>query len=162
VTLCFYDWHGAESLRGWKSLGYSRNSLLFRAWRFTAVFTKACHWTLSWARWVQSTSHSHSFKIHFDIIHPSRCWSPKWYLCSGFLCKSLYASLISQCMKISHPFQSQGLCNIPLYAILLKRRVVSPSPNTQAGRLCLARCPWLCVHHICNYYPSNAYMTQEY
>jgi hypothetical protein len=40
--------------------------------RFIAVFTRASHWIVSWARWIQSTlSHPISFKIHFNIIFPS-------------------------------------------------------------------------------------------
>jgi hypothetical protein len=44
--------------------------------RFITVFTRALHWSLSWAR-------SISFflpKIHFNIVHPPTSWSSQWSL----------------------------------------------------------------------------------
>jgi hypothetical protein len=63
--------------------------------RFIAVFIRACHWSLSWARWIQSTSSNHiylrsililSFHLRTDL--PS-CSFP-----SGLPTKILYALLI--------------------------------------------------------------------
>jgi hypothetical protein len=44
--------------------------------RFITVFTRACHWFLSWARWIQSAPY---FKIHFNIILPCTPWSNKLF-----------------------------------------------------------------------------------
>jgi hypothetical protein len=44
--------------------------------RFSTVFTRALHWTLSWTRSIQSiTSHPISLKIHFNIVHPPTSWT---------------------------------------------------------------------------------------
>jgi hypothetical protein len=37
--------------------------------RFITVFTRGLHWSLSWARSIQTTP-PHVSKIHFNIIHP--------------------------------------------------------------------------------------------
>jgi hypothetical protein len=44
---------------------------------FITVFTRTLHWTVSWAKWIQST-HSHScyFQDQFHIILPSTFRSP--------------------------------------------------------------------------------------
>jgi hypothetical protein len=42
------------------------------------VFTSARHWSLSRARWIQSTLLSYSFKVNFNIILPSTPRSFKW------------------------------------------------------------------------------------
>jgi hypothetical protein len=39
--------------------------------RFITVFTRALHWSLSWARSIQSIPyHPISLKIHLNIVHP--------------------------------------------------------------------------------------------
>jgi hypothetical protein len=44
----------------------------YGTWRFITVFIRARHWSLSWARWVQSTISRHfASKIHSNIILPS-------------------------------------------------------------------------------------------
>jgi hypothetical protein len=44
--------------------------------RFITAFTRALHWSLSWARLIQSLpSHPISLKIHFNIVHPPTSWS---------------------------------------------------------------------------------------
>jgi hypothetical protein len=47
--------------------------------RLIAVFTRALHWSLSWARSMQSIP-SHPSKIYFNIIHPPTSWSSQWSL----------------------------------------------------------------------------------
>jgi hypothetical protein len=46
--------------------------------RFITVFTRALHWSLSWARSIQS----YLSKIHFTIVHPptSSQWSISFWL----------------------------------------------------------------------------------
>jgi hypothetical protein len=44
--------------------------------RLITVFTKARHWSLPWARWIQSTTSYYLFKIHFNIIPISQLVSP--------------------------------------------------------------------------------------
>jgi hypothetical protein len=50
-----YLFHGAgQYLKSWLSLSLSKHILLsYGTRRFITVFTKARHWTLSWARWIQ-------------------------------------------------------------------------------------------------------------
>jgi hypothetical protein len=47
--------HGAEHyLKSWLSLSFSKISwFIYGTRRFITVFTKARHWTLSWASWIQ-------------------------------------------------------------------------------------------------------------
>jgi hypothetical protein len=42
--------------------------------RFITVFTRALHWSLSWARWIQSIS------SYLSKIHPPTPWSSQWSL----------------------------------------------------------------------------------
>jgi hypothetical protein len=42
--------------------------------KFITVFTRAPHWSLSWARWIQSIPFYLS-KIYFNIVHPPTSWS---------------------------------------------------------------------------------------
>jgi hypothetical protein len=44
--------------------------------RFITVFIRALHWSLSWARSIQSIP-SHISKIHFNIVYPPAPWSSK-------------------------------------------------------------------------------------
>jgi len=49
-----YLFHGAgHYLKSWMSLSLSKNILSHGNRRFITVFTKARHWTLSWASWIQ-------------------------------------------------------------------------------------------------------------
>jgi hypothetical protein len=66
--------HAAEPfLRSRRMCRHSRTSQHFGATRrFITVFTRALHWSLSWARSIQSIP-SHpilSLNIHFNISHP--------------------------------------------------------------------------------------------
>jgi hypothetical protein len=52
--------------------------------RFITVFARACHWSLSWARWIQSTPSPPYFsEVHSDIILPSTPRSSEW--CVSFM-----------------------------------------------------------------------------
>jgi hypothetical protein len=52
---------------------------------FITVFTRNCHWTLSWATWILCIpSYSTSFKIHFNNILPFATKYPKHSLSVGF------------------------------------------------------------------------------
>jgi hypothetical protein len=42
--------------------------------RFNTMFTRALHWSLSWAISIQSIP-SYLSKIHFNIVHPPTSWS---------------------------------------------------------------------------------------
>jgi hypothetical protein len=54
---------------------------LYGTRRFITMFTRAPHWSLSWATSIQYiTIPSYTLKIHFDIVHPSLTWSPQWSL----------------------------------------------------------------------------------
>jgi hypothetical protein len=76
--------------------------------RFTTAFTRALHWSLSWARSIQSPpSHpipSYLSKIHFNIVHPSTSWSSQWSL--SFLISHQYpicVPLLRHSAYPSHP-----------------------------------------------------------
>jgi hypothetical protein len=86
---------------------------ILKTWRFVIMFTRALHWSLSWARWprpflyihkcfsqnkktrsIQSIQpHPVSLKIHFNIIHPPNL--PSGHFPSGFPTNILYAFLFS-------------------------------------------------------------------
>jgi len=64
---------------------------LFGTWRFITVFTRVHHWSLSWARWIQSTP-SHPLSLRF-ISH--LCLGlPSGPFPSGFLTKILHVFLV--------------------------------------------------------------------
>jgi hypothetical protein len=44
--------------------------------RFITVSTRARHWSLSWARWIQSTTSNLIFKVHMSIIFSSTLGPP--------------------------------------------------------------------------------------
>jgi hypothetical protein len=53
--------------------------------RFIVVFKRPFHWSLSWARSIQSISHHPiSLKVQFSIIHPPTSWSSQWSLTFRF------------------------------------------------------------------------------
>jgi hypothetical protein len=62
---------------------------------FNTVFTRALHWSLSWAISIQFTLPSYLSKIHFNIVHPPASWSSQWSL--SFWLSHPY--LISFCFK---------------------------------------------------------------
>jgi len=84
-------------------------------WRFITVFTSAHHWSLSWARWIQSTT-SHAISVR-SIQIPSSHLCPdllSGFFPLGFLTKILGASHLPCPMHATHP-----ALNIPLDLINL-------------------------------------------
>jgi hypothetical protein len=67
-------------------------SVFYWAWRFITVFTRARHWTLSWASWIHLTPCF--FKIRFNIIVSYTHIFPKGCL-SFYRINCLHAFLIS-------------------------------------------------------------------
>jgi hypothetical protein len=65
-------------------------------WRFITVFTRALHWSLFWARSIQS----YLSKIHFNIVHPPTSKSSQWSL--TFWLSNQYALRIPL-LPHSHP-----------------------------------------------------------
>ena len=61
-----------------------KNQAFYRLRRFTAVFTRARHLSLTWARAIQSTPPSYFLKYHFNIILPSMPRPSKWALSFRF------------------------------------------------------------------------------
>jgi hypothetical protein len=47
--------------------------------KFITVFTRDLHWSLSWARWIQSIP-SYLSHIYFNICHLPTPWSSQWPL----------------------------------------------------------------------------------
>jgi hypothetical protein len=70
--------------------------------RFITVFTRALHWSLSWARSIQSIP-SHLSKIHFNIIPPPKSWSSWWSLSFWFSHQYLSSSSSPFVPCPSHP-----------------------------------------------------------
>ena len=102
--------HGAESLRSWLSPCWSVNSLVLWNLKIHYFAFRVCHWTLSWVKWIFSTS---SFQL--VIAFPSPAVFHNWSFPSGFvidifilfwslpcaLCvPSISVSLISDCNNI--------------------------------------------------------------
>jgi len=48
-------------------------SAFYGTWRFITVLTRARHWSLCWARWIQSTP-SHSISLRFILILSSHLY----------------------------------------------------------------------------------------
>jgi hypothetical protein len=67
--------------------------------RLIRVFKRARHWSLFWARWIQSQTPK-SFSPNFNLILSFHlCLGfPTYLLPSGFTTKILYAFLISPCV----------------------------------------------------------------
>jgi hypothetical protein len=71
--------------------------------RFITVFTTARHWSLPWARWIQSTPYpSHFPKMNCDTILPSTPQYYKWFFCLK-LCMSFHISIECYIACPSHP-----------------------------------------------------------
>lgn len=77
-------------------------------WTFITVFKMACHGTLSWARWIQSITHTifpwHSFE-HYPPIHAS----------------------VSQVVSFSQVFWQNSACISHLSPCVLHTLPISPS-----------------------------------
>jgi hypothetical protein len=57
-----------------------KNFLAFHGTRrFITAFTRALHWSLSWARSIHFIP-SYLSKIHFNIVHPPTAWPSQWSL----------------------------------------------------------------------------------
>jgi hypothetical protein len=84
--------------------------------RFITVFTRAFHWSLSWARSIQFIP-SYLSKIHFNIIHPPTPWSSQW--------------------SLSFWLPHQYPVRIPILSTA-KVKMVRPPPPTQTSSLCRA------------------------
>jgi len=68
----------------------------YGTWRCITLFTRVCHWSLSWATWIHSTlSYPVAMRLRF-ILPSHRCLClPSGLFLSGFLTKILCAILIS-------------------------------------------------------------------
>jgi hypothetical protein len=61
VILNFIHSNSSEWCPSWGTISRSAtqefSNMLWRQW-LIIMFTRACHWSLSWARWIQSISHN--------------------------------------------------------------------------------------------------------
>jgi hypothetical protein len=69
-------------------------SAFYRSRLFIVVFTRALHWTLFWARWIQSTSSQPTLPGYIILSSHLRHGLPRGLLPSGFRTKSLHGLLI--------------------------------------------------------------------
>jgi hypothetical protein len=91
-TLLTYPLHGAVYyLKSWLSLSLSKNILFsYGTRRFVTVFTKARHWTPSWATWIQlAPSIPISVKSILMLSSHLRLGLPSGLLPSGLPTKTL-------------------------------------------------------------------------
>jgi hypothetical protein len=97
--------------------------------KFITVFTRSLHWSLSWARSIQSIpSHHISLRSIFNIPRPK---SHVIFFRRGRLSKE----------------SVQG----PLWSIVTRWGLLSPMPNPQAGGPPLVGCPRLLIQYIRSY-----------
>jgi hypothetical protein len=86
-----YLLHGAVyCLKSWLSLSLSKNILPYWTRRFITIFTKARHWTVSWASWIQFVS-SFTISLRSSLMLSShiRLGLPNGLLPSGLPSKIL-------------------------------------------------------------------------
>jgi hypothetical protein len=94
-----------DSLTPWSSLLLEklldtqliRNSAFYGTWMFCSMFLRACHWMLSWARWIQS-AHTHTHTLYFLTLlqYSYLCLDlPNGLLTTGFQTKNEYEFLSS-------------------------------------------------------------------
>jgi hypothetical protein len=82
-----------------KFCSHSRTSAFYGTRRFITVFTRALHWSLSWARSIQSIPYhpipTHLPKIYFSTVHHLRLGFPIGLFLSAFPTNILYAIFFS-------------------------------------------------------------------
>jgi len=85
-----------EHSHSWEGNSHLDNQefpIFYGIWSFNTFFTRACYWSLSWVRWIQSTHYF--FKVHVNSIILSMPISPKWFVLLGFPTKILHSSFVS-------------------------------------------------------------------
>jgi hypothetical protein len=103
--------HGEDSFStSWWSLILLRNATVFyKIPRFITMLTTACFWSLSWARWIHSTtSHPISLRYILELYFPLSLGLPRSLVLSGYLSNISYATLISSiCVTASRKLYAQ-------------------------------------------------------
>jgi len=114
------------------------------------MFTTACYWSLSWARWIQSTP---SHPISQDPLSSHLCLGLLRVLFPSCFLSKMYAFLISP-MCATYPPILSSLTQSPYPVTFCDKLVlVSPLPITQTGGSPLISCLWLLIQYICSYPP---------
>jgi hypothetical protein len=82
-------------------------SAFYETRRFNTVFTRAHHWSLTWAISIQSTP-IHP-KIRFNIDHPPTAWSSQWFLSFWVAANSMLKCLLNFYIHLLFRFSPQFL-----------------------------------------------------
>jgi hypothetical protein len=86
----------------------------YRTQRFITIFTKVCHWSLTWTKWIQFTpNYRYFFMIHFNIILSSMSRRSKWYFHPNSFGKNFVSILLS-----SHACYMPPLIHLDLTALI--------------------------------------------
>jgi hypothetical protein len=100
----------------WKANGYSASQKvphIYGTQMFIIViweFTGACHWSLPWDKWIQSTLPHLTFKIYSNILIPSTPRSFKKSLLYRFSTKILCIFFISSSIYVFPSVWETRLC----------------------------------------------------
>jgi hypothetical protein len=122
-------------------------SNIFGTKRFIAMFTRAHHWSLSWARWWVLFIPSHLvFMIQFNVILPSMSSSSLCSVSFRFSCQNFVLTSLP-CMLMPCPSHPPWFYHCNIWGVQIMRLLIQFSPAsydvTQLRSKCSAQHPVL-------------------